>query len=130
MEFAKLTGKIITSIDGLELGSAQITFHCADSTSMVMLHHQNCCENVSVEDIAGDVSSILNVPILSATEDTGPGISREYAQDPDPAPDQEGQEGTWTFYNIRTVKGYVNIRWLGTSNGYYSESVDCEWSND
>lgn len=119
MSFEQLKGKTIVEIKGLRAGSDEVRFLCADGTRYRMYHSQGCCESVDIEDVNGDVEDLLNNPILLANESTSsenpPGVQPEY-QD----------SFTWTFYNLATIKGTVAIRWYGSSNGYYSESVDFE----
>lgn len=119
-----LLGKTITSIDGAEKGSGKILFTCADGTQFKMYHDQDCCEDVSVEDICGDIADLIGSPILLAEEATS-------EEDPEGVvlkeEDLDYRESfTWTFYKLATIKGPVTIRWYGTSNGYYSERVGFE----
>jgi len=80
-----------------------------------MYHDRNCCESVYIEDITGNIQDLVGQQILSATENTSSDL---------PAKDEYDDSHTWTFYNIRTLKDTITIRWYGTSNGYYSERVD------
>lgn len=86
----------------------------------VFFHHQDCCESVYIESIVGDIEDLVNTPILTAEESSG-----DTPADSDAKP---YESYTWTFYKFATFKGYVDIRWLGESNGYYSESVDVEYT--
>lgn len=116
-EFNSLQGKTLTSVTG-EAGGDEIIFHCENGEVYKLLHHQDCCESVIVESIVGDLSDLLNTPILLAeeatSEETPPGVELDYPP----------ESQTWTFYKLRTIKGSVDIRWHGASNGYYSESVN------
>lgn len=47
-----LKGKILTAVNNL---GDVIIFQCGDGTSYKMHHRQDCCENVRVEDINGDL---------------------------------------------------------------------------
>lgn len=38
-------------------------------------------------------------------------------------PGQDEDTQTWTFYNIRTLKSTVSLRFYSTCNGYYSEDI-------
>lgn len=78
-----------------------------------LYHAGDCCEVVTIEDISGDLKDLIGSPLLMSEESTN-----------EAEPKVDAESYTWTFYKFATVKGYVTVRWLGTSNGYYSESVD------
>lgn len=109
-----LIGITLLKVDGEE-GGDEITFYADDGRVFKLYHSQDCCESVYVESIVGDLSDLIGFPILQAEE-----VSNADA----PRLDEYDDSYTWTFYKIATAKGYVDIRFYGTSNGYYSERVD------
>lgn len=115
----KIIGKTIVEIRGAYSGSDHISFKFSDNTYMKMYHSQSCCENVEVDDIVGDIDDLINAEILGAE------LVRS-SDDGNPK-DQYDSSYTWSFYKFRTHKGYVDLRWYGSSNGYYSETVDIEY---
>ncbi|QDH49822.1 hypothetical protein BEYONPHE_135 [Bacillus phage Beyonphe] len=120
-EFEGLVGKTFTRVD--KKGSSELVFYDTDGEIYVMYHEQDCCESVYIEDIDGDLEDLLHNPILMAEEVTShDNPDKDEEEDEDDNWDYGSQ--TWTFYKIATIKGTVTLRWLGESNGYYSESVD------
>lgn len=109
-----MIGAVITEVKG-DVGSEKLQLLAEDGRQFVFFHSQSCCETVEVADIVGDPSDLLNAPILSAesvSSDAAPDLSHEH------------ESYTWTFYKFQTTKGAVTVRWLGYSNGYYSEEVE------
>jgi hypothetical protein len=88
----------------------ELTFVLNSGARITFFHEQDCCEDVAIVDICGDLSDLVGAPITLAEE------AVKTSED-----DERGQ--TWTFYRF-AAKGHVTVRWLGESNGYYSESVD------
>lgn len=111
-KFDDLVGQTIVRVVG-GVGDDEMIFLLADGVSVVLNHDQDCCEHVVVNDITGDLADLIGTPILHADE----------SSNSDDAPPDAGDSHTWTFYRLSTIKGSVVIRWLGRSNGYYSERV-------
>ena len=111
VQFSDLLGKTLTDCYHVKGYDDEIHFVTSDA-HYVQYHFQDCCECVKVEDINGNLSDLIGSPITQAEESKNAGESDGWGS------------STWTFYRIATTRGYVVIRWLGESNGYYSESVD------
>lgn len=109
-------GKTLTRISGIE--EDDVRFHCIDGEIFRMHHQQSCCESVRIEQIDGEIADLIGVPLVTAE------VVFQRLED-----DDDGLTG-WTFYKFATVKGYVTIRWSGSSNGYYSISVTFENEKD
>ena len=115
VDFESLLGKVLKKVDVVD--NDMIKFVTVDGEVYNMYHCQDCCECVSIESIVGDVQDLIGVPLLVAEESSSD-------ENPEGAEVSEYQDSfTWTFYKLATIKGYVDIRWYGESNGYYSESV-------
>ena len=117
-----LVGKTLKGVEH-NSGMDEIYFDLGDGLQLVMGHHQDCCESVYIEDIYGDLEDLVGTPILVAEERTSQDVTL-YGES-----DRGYDDVLWTFYEIRTIKGSVTIRWCGESNGYYSVSVDTWWKN-
>ena len=113
-DFSVLLGKTLT---GINVSDDYIIFTTSEGDKYRQFHDQNCCESVYIDDICGDVNDLLHSPIL---------LAEEVSNYNDPPKDTYNDSYTWTFYKLSTNKGSATIRWYGTSNGYYSESVEFE----
>jgi hypothetical protein len=110
---ALMKGKTFVKVEG-SVGSGEMLFVTAEGERFLFGHYQDCCESVDINDIVGDLQDLVGEPLLIAEEVSG-------ATEPD---EEHYESYTYTFYKFATRKGYVDVRWLGESNGYYSESVD------
>jgi hypothetical protein len=138
VEMKDLTGLVFENVRHLKCHGDELRLETCDGDVYRMYHEQDCCESVDLDEIIGDLADLINTPILEAREATN--SNRQQAEidlvgdaeerlmmllksQAQPQPEYLDDSVTWTFYIFRTIKGSVTLRWYGTSNGYYSESV-------
>ena len=112
-----LLGKTIIKIERTiiqrnSFSGEYLFFYTKEGITYMMGKQQDCCANVYIDDICGDLNDLLDSPILVAEKFTN------YSD-----PEEDTVSSTWTFYKLATPKGYVYIKWYGVSNGNYSEEV-------
>ena len=117
--FKTLTNKKIVDVRGLTRGSDYISILFSDGDAIKFYHSQDCCESVEVDDVYGCEDDLIDAILYDI----------ELVQSNDRRKDKYDESYTWSFYKFRTSKGYVDVRWYGHSNGYYSETVDVEYFN-
>lgn len=128
-----LKGRQLIKVERVTLGERSVAedggdvlyFYVDTGHVFKMYHKQDCCEDVYIESIVGDLDDLLKGPILKAEKSTSGNMAPpKRAYDPDEDPEYRKPESyTWTFYKLATIGGYVDILWFGESNGYYSERV-------
>lgn len=109
-----LIGQTIVAVKA-EVGQDEVEIQLESGAKIRLYHRQDCCESVAINDICGNPSDLVGEQLYELRKQVG-------------GYDDVDHRGscTWTFYMIRTLQSTVTIRWLGESNGYYSEEVSEE----
>jgi hypothetical protein len=111
VEFSALVGEVLDSVD-IDREENQILLTTRSGRRFVVYHEQECCETVAISGQDGSFDKLVGKPIVEARDiavDTG---------------DDELDSQTTTTLVFRVDDQTVISRWIGDSNGYYSESVD------
>ena len=113
VKFEELKGKVLVSATVSDYKD-EMKFVTTDGEVYTLYHSQDCCESVEIESIVGDLSDLVGEEILMAEE-----AQNLFDLIKSAGKEEEDEYGshTWTFYKLATRKGYVDIRWYGSSNG-------------
>ena len=109
----EIVGETLDCVEGLEQDSEQVIFVTKSGKAIKLHHEQDCCECVDLNDFENDVENFDGAKVLSFEEVSCQEFETSYSD-----------TQTWTFYKLETNRGGLWMRWLGESNGYYSENVD------
>jgi hypothetical protein len=111
----ELVGKKI--VDLAENHEGDLTFTMSDGSIYEMGYVPDCCATCVVESGLDDLKAMIGQKLVAVTEDSSKETPADVKQEYTP------ESQTWTFYTFRSNKATAQLRWFGSSNGYYSESV-------
>ena len=110
MEFKDLIGETLEYVDqDPELNEILLT---TKSGRRIMIYHeQDCCERVRIVDTTGNWHDLIGKVIVEADK-----LSYRLSD--------WAESATQTILTFRVDDATIISRWIGESNGYYSERVD------
>ena len=111
VEFSDLVGEVLDTVD-IDREENQILLTTRSGRRFMVYHEQDCCETVAISGQDGSFDNLIGKPIVEA---------RDFAVD---TGDDEIDSQTTTTLVFRADDQTVISRWIGDSNGYYSERVD------
>lgn len=109
-DISEMVGMTPASVKGAK-GDDTMVFTMMDGRVVTFYHEQDCCESVDIEDVVGDLTDLVGLPLTQAAVETKKDENHSWG------------EGEWTYYTFATNRGTVTVRWYGESNGYYSTAV-------
>jgi len=112
VEFSALVGEVLDSVD-IDKKENQILLTTRSGRRFLVYHEQDCCESVAISGQDGSFDKLIGKPIVEA---------RDIAVDTSEEAIDSSQ--TTTTLVFRVDDQTVISRWIGDSNGYYSESVE------
>lgn len=104
----------VVGVEGGQPGDEEFIIHFENNKSLKFYHSQSCCEQVEIDDVNGDVNDLVGNLFFGCSVKTSH----------DNPKTKYDTSHTWTFYTFKYPSGYIDMKWYGCSNGYYSESVD------
>ena len=109
----ELTNLIVDSIDDT---GHEIVIKTQCDRTFVLYHDQDCCESVYIYDTKGNLNDLVGKQLKE--------VDWHYPELSDTDLDEPCDSYTLTDIVFITDDMTVISRWIGESNGYYSESVD------
>jgi hypothetical protein len=107
---ASLVGETLTHIDCD--GTSQIMLTTASGRQIMIYHEQDCCESVQIQDTEGNWHDLIGKVITDTDHDTTHTCG------------DCADSCTLSVLTFKVDDATVISRWIGESNGYYSEGVD------
>lgn len=115
IDISSLQGETLSYVDQSD---DQILLTTKSGRKIMIYHEQDCCESVRIEDTEGNWKDLIGRVLLYVGEDTDD-VELDWGS------------GTKTTFTFKVDGDTVISRWIGESNGYYSEKVDIkELTND